>query len=85
MAQKLSAELVSLLICPATRLPLQLVQGEELQRFNQKIAAGDVTTRGGLPVTAQLSGILVSADKRVAYPIRDGIPVLLISESFAFN
>ena len=44
------------------------------------IAAGGAKNKGGKKVEEPLVAGLVREDKKVVYPIRDGIPVLLIDE-----
>ena len=62
----LSADLVSMLRCPETGLPLRVATTEELAR-------------------AQIAEGLTREDGRVVYPIRDGIPMLLVEEAVRLN
>ena len=48
--------------------------------MNEKIASGGVKNVGGADVTDPLAAGLIREDGQVLYPIRDGIPVLLIDE-----
>jgi uncharacterized protein YbaR (Trm112 family) len=73
-------ELLSLLVCPETHQDIALADPAEVQALNAAILRGDVRTVGGTPVAAPLEGALIRADGEVAYPIRDGIPVMLVAE-----
>lgn len=73
-------ELVSLLACPETKQPLSLGGSDLLDRVNQAIAAGKLRNRANCQVTQALEAILVRQDGKLAYPVWDGIPTLLIDE-----
>ena len=47
------------------------------------VAARGLKNRGGKAVTEPCEGGLVRQDGQVVYPIRQGIPILLIAESMA--
>ena len=48
-----------------------------------KIAAGSVKNRAGEVVREPVEGGLVREDGRVVYPVREGIPIMLIDEAIA--
>jgi uncharacterized protein len=48
--------------------------------MNQKIQAGQIQNRSGKAVTEKCDGGLLRADGKVLYPIRNNIPIMLISE-----
>ena len=56
-----------------------------LERVNQGIEAGTVHNRGGTAVTDRLEAALVREDRRVLYPVRDDIPVMLIDEAIELD
>jgi len=74
-------ELLEILACPETKEEVRVADEATLQALNEKIQAGKVATRGGKEVTDPLDGGLVRADGKVLYPVRDGIPIMLIDES----
>lgn len=74
-------DLLDLLVCPETKQPVRLADADLLERLNQAIAAGSVTTRGGDPVTETVTEGLVRDDGAVLYPVRDDIPIMLIDEA----
>ncbi len=77
----LDAELLKILCCPENHEALALADAPLLDRLNQQIDAGRLRNRAGQPVTEQLDGGLIRADRRFLYPVRQGIPVLLIDEA----
>jgi uncharacterized protein len=72
--------LLGIVCCPATRVPLELMPDSKLQRLNSLIGQQKIKNSGSVVVTAPLEEALVTRDGRVAYPVRDGIPVLLEDE-----
>lgn len=74
-------KLLDIVCCPLTQLPLEILDGERLSRLNAAIAAGTLQNRSSQPVTEAFPAALVTRDGRLAYPVRDGIPILLEDES----
>lgn len=73
--------LLDILACPERNdLRLRLVQGEALERLNNRIEQGKVQNRGGRKVTRRLEQALLREDGKVLYPIWDSIPRLLVDE-----
>ena len=77
----LGADLLKILCCPENHEPLTLADAPLIERLNRQIAAGQLRNRAGQPVTEELDGGLIRADRRFLYPIRQDIPVLLIDEA----
>ncbi len=73
-------ELLAILACPETHQPLIEAGAELVQRVNARIAAGEQKNAGGEAVSDAIDGGLLREDEKIVYPIRDGIPVLLIEE-----
>jgi uncharacterized protein YbaR (Trm112 family) len=74
-------ELLEILVCPEDKTPVTLADAATLEALNARIAAGEVKTRGGQPVTEAVAEGLVRADGTYLYPVRDDIPVMLIDEA----
>jgi len=73
-------KLLDLLVCPATRQPLALLDRAGLEALNAAIAAGGVKRADDAPQTAPLREALITRDRRTLYRVDDGIPVLLVEE-----
>ncbi|MBW8850940.1 MAG: Trm112 family protein [Xanthomonadales bacterium] len=73
-------KLLDLLVCPATRQPLAVLDRAGLEALNAAIAAGGVKRADDAPQTAPLREALVTRDRRTVYRVDDGIPVLLVEE-----
>jgi len=76
----LNPELLALLVCPETHQDVTLAKPDEIALLNQAIREGRVRTAGGNSVDQPVEGALIRADRAIAYPIRDGIPVMLVAE-----
>ena len=77
----IEVNLLKILCCPETRQPLAPADAATVARLNERIAARGLKNRGGKAVTEACEGGLVRQDGQVLYPIRQGIPILLIAES----
>lgn len=74
-------ELLAILVCPETHQPVAEAGSDVLARANDAAARGALSNRGGTPVAEPIEEGLVREDGRVLYPVRDGIPIMLIDES----
>ncbi|MFW2404962.1 MAG: Trm112 family protein [Gammaproteobacteria bacterium] len=77
----MNKNLLDLLVCPTTKLPLELLDAERLEQMNAAIAAGGVLNQARQPVEGPLKEALIRRDGHVVYPIADGLPILLEEES----
>lgn len=73
-------DLLSILACPETHQPLREAAEADLAAVNARIAAGGLANVGGKAVAEALQAGLVREDGKRIYPVKDGIPVLLIDE-----
>lgn len=76
-------KLLDLLVCPATRQPLALLDKPGLEALNRAIAAGSVKRNDDMAQTEAVREALITRDRKTLYRIDDGIPVLLIEEGIA--
>ena len=77
----LDQELVEILACPETRQAVSIAGPELLAALNARVRAGTVKNRGGVVVEEELESGLVREDGKLLYPVRDGIPIMLVEES----
>ena len=77
----ISDELLALLRCPQTMQAMTVALPEQLAQIEAKRAAGTLRDRAANLVNEPISAGLVRADGKLLFPIRDGIPVLLLDEA----
>lgn len=77
----LDKELLDILVCPETKEPVAMADAGVLGRLNAAVAEGTAKTVGGELVSEPVAEGLLRQDGRILYPIRQGIPVMLIDES----
>lgn len=77
----LDPELLAILVCPETHQPLVAAEEPLVAHVNRLAEAGAVSNRGGAAVAPGLEALLLRDDGRVAYPVREEIPIMLIDES----
>ncbi|MEW6545173.1 MAG: Trm112 family protein [Nitrospirota bacterium] len=73
-------ELLAILCCPDTKQEVTLANDALIARLNARIERGELKNKAGQPVTEKLDGGLIRADRKILYPIREDIPVMLIEE-----
>ena len=78
----IAKELLDILVCPETRQPLHLASSSDLDRINNAIGQRKLSSRAGGVIEDGLTEALIRADELVAYPVREGIPIMLVEESF---
>ncbi len=71
---------LKLLCCPEDLSPLAGAEAPLVERLNAAIARRELRNKAGRVLETAAEGFLVRADGKVAYPIVDQIPVLLIEE-----
>ncbi|TKS54508.1 Trm112 family protein [Luteimonas yindakuii] len=76
-------KLLDILVCPASRQPLALLDNAGLDALNRAIATGTVQRDDGATQSSPLRAALVTRDHKRVYRVDDGIPVLLVEEAIA--
>jgi uncharacterized protein YbaR (Trm112 family) len=77
-------KLLDLLVCPATRQPLALLDAAGLEQLNRAIAEGRVKRMDDSTQSEPLREALITRDRKTVYRVDDGIPVLLVEEGIAY-
>ena len=78
-------ELLAILCCPETKQEVSLLDSQTVDHLNAEIEKGALQNKGGHPVKEKLEGGLIRKDRRVVYPIRDQIPIMLIEEGIVLT
>ena len=76
-------KLLDILVCPATRQPLSMLDAAGLEALNRAIATGGVKRNDESAQADALREAVVTRDRKTVYRIDDGIPVLLAEEGIA--
>jgi uncharacterized protein YbaR (Trm112 family) len=79
----LDPELLALLVCPETHQDLHEAGPEEVAQLNEAIRRGNIRTAAGKEVDQPVDGALIRADRAIAYPVRDDIPIMLVAEGMS--
>ena len=77
--------LLDIICCPVTRLPLEILDAARLDTLNAAINNGAVQNASDQAVAAGFTEALISRDGRLVYPVRDGIPILLAEEAIQWS
>ena len=78
--KRVDPELVEILVCPDTKLNVDLVPTETVEKINLAIKENIVLNVDGQSVNDLLQDGLLREDDKIIYPVRDSIPVMLIGE-----
>jgi len=74
-------DLLNILVCPETKEAVRLADERTLQAVNASIAEGEVRNRAGEKIVQPLQEALIREDGSLLFPVRDGIPVMLMDEA----
>jgi uncharacterized protein YbaR (Trm112 family) len=81
----LDKDLLEILACPETKEPVQMADAGLIARINAAIEAGSLHSRDGQKIEKALDGGLLRQDGKVLYPIRGGIPIMLVDEAISIE
>lgn len=76
----ISSDLLEILCCPETKVPVEMLPGEKLAKLNRQIEAGGVVSKDGAKVDKALQEGLITEDNQTIYRIDDEIPVMLVDQ-----
>jgi ubiquinone/menaquinone biosynthesis C-methylase UbiE/uncharacterized protein YbaR (Trm112 family) len=77
----LSQATQAIVCCPQSHQKLQEANEEQITKLNKKIEAGQLYNISNAKVKRPIQAALIRFDRKLCYPIKDGIPILLPEES----
>ena len=83
--KRVDPELVEILVCPDTKLNVDLALAETVEKINLAIKENIVLNVDGQSVNDPLQDGLLREDDKIIYPVRDSIPVMLIGEGIPMD
>ena len=82
---QIDKDLLAILCCPETKLDVSLADDALIGKVNDAVGRGVLKNKAQKSVTEMLDGGLIRADKKILYPIREDIPVMLIEEGIPLD
>lgn len=76
-------ELLKDLCCPESRQSLSPADDDLVRRLNDEVKNGTLKNRSGQKIEDAFDGGLIREDGKALYPVRQGIPVLLVAEAIS--
>ena len=76
----LDKDLLAILCCPDTKQDVSLADEALIAKLNEAVSSGQLKNKANKQVAEPLDGGLIRADRKMLYPIREDIPVMLIEE-----
>ena len=83
--KRVDPELVEILVCPDTKLNVDLAPAETVEKINLAIKENIVLNVDGQSVNDPLQDGLLREDDKIIYPVRDSIPVMLVGEGIPMD
>ena len=83
--KRVDPELVEILVCPDTKLNVDLVPAETVEKINLAIKENIVLNVDGQSIKEPLQDGLLREDDKIIYPVRDCIPVMLVGEGIPMD
>ncbi len=78
----MNKEIFALLCCPDTKQDVSEMSKDDVKAINKAIAQKKIRNVAGKMMRDRIETALVREDGEIAYPVRKGIPVMLIDEGF---
>ena len=77
--------IIDIVCCPVTRLPMELMPKQKLHELNKFIKDSELVNRDGTVLVDELHEALITRDGKFAYPIENGIQILLEGHGIALS
>ena len=71
--------------CPETGQKLMIANAPALGAINRAVDEGVATNVSGQPITERLTDGLIREDQLRVYPVKNGVPILLIEEGIGIK
>jgi uncharacterized protein len=78
-------DLLAILCCPDTKQDVSLADEALIAKLNEAVSRGKLKNKANRPITEPLDGGLIRSDRKMLYPIREDIPVMLIEEGIPLD
>lgn len=78
----MNKEFYGFLCCPDTKQPVTELDADAVKALNKAIMKGQLKTVSDKVVKERMDTALVREDGKIAYPVRNNIPIMLIHEGF---
>ena len=78
-----SQELVDILCCPVTKVPVRLMSSDELAKLNAAIGAGSIVQADGAKVEETMEEALITEDGATIYKVKESIPIMLKDQAIS--
>lgn len=78
-------DLLAILCCPDTKQDVSLADEALIAKLNEAVNRGHLKNKANKPITEPFDGGLIRADRKMLYPIREDIPVMLIEEGIPLD
>ncbi len=76
----ISADLLEILCCPESKVPVEMLAADKLAAVNARIQAGEAAYVDGAKIEEPLQEALITTDGKTVYRIEDEIPVMLVDK-----
>ncbi len=79
----INQQLLEILCCPSTKIPVTILEKDALEALNKKITKGSVIYHDGSVVDSPLAEALITKNNELIYVIEDSIPIMIEEKSIS--